>query len=228
MNNYTKKILGIVLIFSSIAIGLFFYASKKEIQQPTYVNQSLPDSIIKRPVAEWKTYTNRPFLYEVKYPPNIVVHTIDLYGEISDTKEVLFSGDKGSFVVQVERPLFHRDYALEKNSLNRAQTKERYETLSLGIEAFSKKIWQEQIDDKNPNIRNKKVGELQKTTIQGREAYKFTLTKTFSGLFGGEALWPNLYQFIITESPSGDKFIMRYPVGDQVSESILETFKFTN
>ncbi|MHB8652101.1 MAG: hypothetical protein ACYC8S_03115 [Minisyncoccota bacterium] len=154
------------------------------------------------------------------------MHTIDLYGEISDTKEALFSGNSGSFVVQAEHPSAYKNYALQKESVNRKQEKERYELLSLNIEEFSKKIRQEQVDDENYAAQGKKIGQLEETTVDGQKAYKFTLTKTFGGLLGGEALGPNVYQFTITESPFGDKFIIHYQIADITAERELRSFKF--
>lgn len=96
---------------------------------------------------------------------------------------------------------------------------------NLGLEEFSKKLWDTNKNDTNPNV-DKKTSELVKTKIGKYDAYKFTLIGSFKSDKETYGLDTETTYVIINNGK--DNYLFHYTTGNKYSEDILDTFAFTN
>lgn len=182
---------------------------------------------------EWKTFTNTRFGYSVEYPSlvQIMSQTDGLDPQIDSGVDFFIPG-KSRFTVSVlSQSIIVNAEARDKQKLpaDRMDFTEVKKLLALNLKTYAQTIYQYQVNDPNPYAKDKQVGSLEETIIDGQKAYQFTLTDSFAFDATGKNGYtigdkPNMY--VITESPLGDKFVIHYLVGDSVSEKIFQSFKF--
>jgi len=175
----------------------------------TAVVKNIPSTIPPSPV-DWKTFTNTRFGYSIEYSSLVqIMSGTDGADPQTDSAADFFIPGESQFTVGVQ-----------STSVNH---------ISSNLKTYIETIYQDQVSDSNPSIKNKQVGPLEESIIDGQKAYQFTLTGSFAFDATGRTGYtigdkPSMY--VITESPSGDKFIIHYLVGDPVSEKMFRSFKF--
>ena len=71
------------------------------------------------------------------------------------------------------------------------------------------------------------VGNLQEISFANTKAYRFTLTKGFHSLSIDYTLpRGNVFNYLITENLIGQKMIIHYLLGNEVSEKMIQSFQF--
>lgn len=177
-------------------------------------------------IENWKAYENTVYQYKFSYPNNAL---------IANTQEMNPYPVSQSNDIQVFIPgkiTFVSIFAFSKGqSTASISVPGEFVIDNLSIEELAKKIHQNQIDDKNPNMRDKRVGELREVNFAGEKAYSFTLTKGFStgsvnGIYMGYTL-SDTHNYIFTEK-NGIKFVIHYPLEDKTTKEIMGSFKFND
>jgi hypothetical protein len=105
---------------------------------------------------------------------------------------------------------------------------EREKLLTLSLRSFAEETRQSQINDTNPYLKNRRVGELKELSVKSQKAYSFTLTDGFTaGKSGGYTLSEkSVHNYIFVENPNGDRMMIHYPLNDKISEEIISSFEF--
>lgn len=172
----------------------------------------------------WKTYENTKYGYTFIYPPEAVVQKVAEMEranmEESNDIDIFIPGDTTLVRIVAWIPYVTTPQTIKK---------EHNDIIALPLSSFAEILRQWQIEDKNPNIK-KEVGSLEKITFKGKVAYRFTLTGSFtygpwpSG--GGYTLPGGSYDYIIFEH-NNIKFVMNYPLENNLSQKLLRSFEFT-
>lgn len=197
----------LLIIVALIILPMIFFKLKP----------SIPDN------QNWKTYTNVTYGYSIIYPENAVIAKISEEelgpAEQSEAIDVQIPGVGTKFSVVAYLPYKYAPEPLAEEQKNLA---------TLPLPQFTETIRQFQINDDNPNTKDKKVGELKEITLAGQKAYSFTLTKSFNkGLAGGFILPKDItFNFIFVENGEGIKLMTYYPMEDNTSREIVNSFKF--
>ncbi len=202
-----KKMI-LVIIVALIVLPIVFFKLRPEISD----NQN------------WKTYANIAYGYSIIYPENAEIAKVSEEeqgpAEQSEAVYVQIPGAGGmKFAVTAYLPYKYAPEPLAE---------EQRSFIALPLPQFAETIRQLQINDNNPNTRDKKVGELKEITLDGQKAYSFTLTRSFNkGLAGGYILDTKgtIFNFIFVENKAGEKLMIHYPLSDNISEKILKLFE---
>ncbi|MEK7501021.1 MAG: hypothetical protein AAB642_02765 [Patescibacteria group bacterium] len=206
------KIIVVILIILLAAAGYLYLKNSEVI---TNIFQKKSDE-----TAGWKTYRNEKYGYSFMYPPESVV---DING-IPIPGGALSQTDLPIYVSNPEEPgvaLFNLEFD-GPSFLSGSRFHSEYTKLSL--EGFAKKIWQANKDSKNPNFPNKKISDITRTKVAGKNAYQFTLDSVFDIEGNGYILdIPHKYLFI---ENAGHKFMISIPLDEFDSEKILNTLRF--
>jgi len=163
--------------------------------------------------ADWKTYRNEKYGYSFKYPQDSSISSNQFATDEHEAFNIALRNNKSVFNVEVQDPKMFENVATV------------VQTMNLELKEFTEKIWKLNKEDINPNIKNKKVGKILQTTIDGKIAYQFALTESYHDERGGYTLDRRHFYFF-TEN-NGLNFMIWFPADDQVAQQILSTFKFT-
>lgn len=247
MNTYIKKHARIVfiLVATIVAFSLFFLnkETRPTIHEELVLTQASParlpgDEI---PPPKWNVYTNTKFNYRIEHLSNTPVQVVGSYvyeyeNETLATANHVVLQDVG---IQVHRSRDYQNF-LDKSGARFEASFYEITSPESGKEEYARVVSAAFADLKSytnivmygnkngPLLRSSRQAE--EIVFQGRKAYKFILTEYVGDPLGQKPYHfrNKPYVFIFVESPAGDKFIIHYLLGDQLSEAMLKTFKFTN
>lgn len=187
--------------------------SSNHTQIATNISSSTPIS-----QSGWKTYENTAFKYRIQYPSSMSVGPLDRYDYITQITQ------KGEIATGLVNIIAWRETALTGFS-----AEENKQFISLDLKSFAEAIRTYQVKAQNPNIKNKRVGDLQEMTLVSSTAYSFTLSESFTNSEGGYLIPSGVTnRYIFLESPDKRKFMIWYPKDDPISQKIVDSFEFTN
>ncbi len=179
----------------------------------------------------WRTYKNTAFGYEVHYPDTLSVEPLDRYSystpitELEQIDMTSHAPNNKSYVGIID--WVARGYAgLSAEEKQRLAQYQEY--LRLDLKTFAEKERLYSLQEPNPNVRNRQVGELQETTFASSTAYTFTLSGENVRAVGSAPPKGGVYRYIFFENPNGDKFTVWYMEDDPVSQQIVDSFRFTD
>jgi hypothetical protein len=219
MQKFTKT--QIVLLIVIIALGVLALVSWQGLKEKS----ATPPPVVQN--QNWKTYTNTSYGYSVSYPTeaNIVPRSEEDSTPIEQINDLDFGipGTGTSFSIRVILPYKYAPKDLADERLRLATT---------SLDQFAKMLYQYQIEEKNPNMKDKEIGKLEEITFAGQKSYSFTLTKGFAEIKDGERfsgyVIPNgtTYNFILTKNKDAKNMVISYPIGDSISEQMKDFFEF--
>lgn len=219
MNKPSKYLPFFLVVAIFVAGGVLIFNKNEPHQAPNTV-----PLVQEAPQPQWKTYENTAYGYSVKYPSNIIIsseaemnpHSINKNEDI----EIFVPGSDTMIAVSVIIPF--------KNAPEEI-TSEREKLLALSLKSFAEETRQNQINDTNPYLKNRKVGELKEISVKGQKGYSFTLTDGFTtGKSGGYTLSEkSVHNYIFVENPNGDRIMIHYPLKNKISEEIISSLEFT-
>ncbi|MEJ0053297.1 MAG: hypothetical protein WDN10_01020 [bacterium] len=175
--------------------------------------------------ADWQAYVNAVHGYEVSHPADMDVSYIALVETIpveeSDEAVMSFPGVGHPIIFWISAELPFTNEIPEAN-------KTQADRVALPLREFAETIREDQVNDGDGAAFGKRVGDLVETTFAGRQAYSFTLTKSFLGVGEGYMLEPEgaVHRFIFVENDIGTKLMIHYPLGNAVAEKMAESFRF--
>lgn len=168
--------------------------------------------------SDWATYENTKYKYTFKHPPESRVGSNEYATEanMASSIDVQLFNEKttfpqwmAAFNIEVQdSELFSNDYPY----------------MDFDLDDFANKIWEFNKNDTNANFENKKIGDLTKIVVSGQDAYTFTLTNYFQSDRVGYVLNEE-YLYILTNDGKYN-YILWYPVENQYSSEILNSFSF--
>lgn len=211
------RFLIIVAVLAAVLGGgiLLYTANQKiSITQPSKMKEL-------NKTTDWKLFNNTKYNYSFSYPPETMVTTefneIPGGAEQSDRIIVLTINKESIFNVQVRNSEMY---------LNAPPESKYKDIVNLDLKTFTERIWDyNKYIEKSPFLtEEKKVGEISKTTINGKDAYQFSLSASYDDWEGGYVLEQTyLYTFITDEK--GNKFVIWFPLDNKMAPQILESFK---
>lgn len=153
-------------------------------------------------------YTNRIFKYELRYPDQLQLNSIDFGKALEESRDVVISNSKSPYehFMRVEIPTYKESKVLLKE--------------------FAELIWRKNDEDNNPNIPNKQVGELRKVYFEGEPAYQFSLTGSYIDAIGDGSVLYGQHEYLLTEH-SGSKFIIGFST-ERTFKEIFDSFRFVD
>ncbi len=158
--------------------------------------------------ASTKTYTNTKFGYGFSYPANLSLYAGDISGIIESSSIVGVNSNNMNTIFDVS--------VRDKDTLN---------TVSVDLQTYAKTRWQSNVDSKYSNP-GKTIGDFLTTTVAGRTAYKFSVSKSF--IVKGEARLLTEETWFVFVDKNNSKYVISFPSGNLESEQILSTFKFSD
>lgn len=164
--------------------------------------------------STWRVFENTTYGYAISYPLEGNVSTSEDYG---NPAHILFSIPGRFMLVGVDATL----YPNSPSSISE----------NLDLKSYAEGIRALQINDQNPYVKDRKIGGLTETWIDGRKAYQFVLDKAFTtGYSGMGYLIPDgeVYMYIITENAEGQKIIIYYFLGNPIAEAMCQTFRLNS
>lgn len=225
-----KLILAILVVVFLVVSVIYYTTTQKEQETRELIKQSsidngggeftLPDEVgvdditdgnkdtgIKKvDISDWKTFTNARFGYKFSYPPS----ANELPEILGPRKEgALYVDDNVTTLIQPpSATLFQVVFLDEEQS----------------VEKYAEKVWLLNKEDRNPNVKEKKVGDISTQVINGLEVYQFTVSGSFKWADGGYILdQENMYVYVGT---NGKVYQIRFPLENQeLSQNILSTFE---
>lgn len=213
----SKMILVIFGAVTLILIGVGAYVLGAKQSQPVVQNsvQTTPiPSPTPDPTANWKTLIN-DYGFSLKYPSSLRVLGVGMQVDEISAPEVIISKDpddsKNSY------PTFHVSIVKKEFTSNK----------DLSLESIAKANYE--ANQANKNVFVQVINPISQTTLDGQEAYTYTLlSKGFSGKGMG---WGSLIaeKLKVIESEYDNKhIIIVYSANDSTFDQILATFKFTD
>ncbi len=181
-------------------------------QKATTTTPPTPSTTTKDETADWKTYTNDTYGFSFRYPENLSVTSNQLRTKAEEANELSLTGDK-------------KVYFSLHGPLSKTGCDERIgKASSLDLKQYVNNIWEANKNDKNPNIQNKTVGNINNITINNNDGYSFTLTKSYTDICGGYLLLNNETSINFLEK-NGDKYMIE--TSGLIAGQVLSTFQFT-
>jgi hypothetical protein len=175
---------------------------------------------------------NTAFGYSFEYPSDL--EPIEEYIELEKSDHVFFAHKAGTPEYEIRFGI----KAVYPGYLDNLPTVK--EALASGnLEKFATYLWDSNKNDSNPDTQDRTVTDLKKTTINGREAYTFTVTKKLTigkgeakGQDGSTNYVLNTWQDFLREQQitvieEGNRFFMiHYPVTYTEGQTILNSLRF--
>lgn len=157
-----------ILILTGIAWGI---TTKKQDNNATYSPSPVVSSTATAtPVSQMKQFTNTSFGYTLSYPTDL--EPIEEYTELEKSDQISLAYKPGTpeyevrFGVKAVYPGYLENLPTVKESLSTGN-----------LNQFATYLWDSNKNDINPDTKGRTVSELNKITINGQEAYTFTVTK---------------------------------------------------
>ena len=99
--------------------------------------------------------------------------------------------------------------------------------VDIPLNDFAEKVWIHNKENDNPNISpNRKISDLQNTTVGDKPAYQFSLTEIYNNGFSEGQVLKEEYTYILTEH-NAKKFEIFFPKSEEsAAQAILATLKF--
>lgn len=206
MNTQKSKISIFLIVIAILGIGGWLLWKGGD----SYGRNNQSSSSTNTPPTNWNVYENTAYGYRFSYPSNMEVARV----QDMDPRPITEVDD-----IYVSREGSELFVTIATGSL-----------VALDIKSFAESVRQNQINNKNPNIKNKQVDELKTISFANKTAYSFTLSGGFiTGALGTtEYGFEGTHNYIITENNAGEKIILHYPIEDSLSEQIKNSFEFTN
>jgi len=197
-------VLVVIVIIGSI-FTLLLNSQKSSSLPPFSISPTL--SPITDPTANWKTYKNEEFGFEVRYPADIF--------EVQTGQRSL-----GGIFVNIKE-INHLSAATEGMSSSVSITASMEEGIT-DLDAYLEKIKSENVF-LSETTRGDLISNLQKTIFNGYDAYQFNESIGISTV-EQKILLKSGVAFQISKSLTGTKLVPEGKIHDQ----ILSTFKFTS
>ncbi|MFZ1075649.1 MAG: hypothetical protein WAN50_04725 [Minisyncoccia bacterium] len=171
--------------------------------------------------ASWSIYSNTAYKYSIKYAPGSLVDRF-----IEEENE---SQNKTSYAM-IYLPGTTTEIDIQAFATGLHSGKEYDDLLAEPLQQFASTLRQYQVDDSNPNLKDRQIGALVPITFAGHRAYSFSLTKGFTNTAegNGSIIPDGVTQNLITvENNDGTKLLIRYPLYDKSAEEMIGTFAFS-
>lgn len=174
------------------------------------------------PRENWKTYTNTRYGYQFQYPTEVSTEGPG-GGPIREAWRIFVRdptppADPGV----LGAALFFADafYSHQADEL-------QFPALRLPLKEFAETIWQMNRDAKESSEEVREgIGPLEAVTVDGKEAYQFTVTDSYVDGRSGYILTRE-HRYIFT-AREDIKYIIFFPTEEPMGQAILESFEFTN
>jgi hypothetical protein len=179
-----RTLVAVLLMALSIVGAVMFERTQIPTPQP-YDNSDLSgcdqDATTTDCVQFWHSFENTRYSYVISYPAEVEISTYDVYGaDDLNTESQLTFAIPGKFTlvgIEATTPFpsqGQRDYD------NAPPSDESNKMNSLDLKSYAEALRALQVNDPNPYIQDRKIGELKEATIAGRVAYQFTIDRTFT------------------------------------------------
>lgn len=177
--------------------------------------------------TDWVSFKNKRYNYSLRHPPDAYVNCgapPDIFAE--DYWGVCITADPVS--LQTPHPWIRPSMRIDILDPTVYITGDEGEPdkdgdfLSQDLDDYARSLWQLNKQEEH-TVRSKTVGPLEQVTVAGRNAYRFTVTRTLSTRTGGSLL--NVpYVIVILEDDQKLKYRIRFP-NDTIYDTILSTMK---
>lgn len=172
-----------------------------------------------------KIYENTVFKYRVQYPGNMNVGPLDQYNYITPiteqnqiiiTKDGLTPNSYNNLSYVAIKIVGFRELGTEGEKL-----------ISQNIKSFAEVKRTGLLNGVAPTIKVQ-IGDLQKISFASSTAYSFDISDDFELATPGSGYPPPgiFNRYIFFENKNKEKFTIWYPEGDQVSQKIVDSFRF--
>lgn len=224
MNKRTTLIVATLLVLFGL-IGYRLYApsakndgqnvppAQEECDRETTTEDCKPISL---DTSTWKVFENPAYGYAISYPIEGYSQSFDDYGTLEHT----YFGIRGRFTLGGVDATVYPNYPLSDAQAAR----------NLDLRSYAESIRMLQINYPNSNHKDRRVSDLEETTVDGRMAYRFTLDQGFTTMrqvgVGDAIPTGQTYRYVITETPQGQKLIIYYYMGNPIAEAMFRTFRF--
>lgn len=214
-----QKVLFVSFLFLLMIGGVVLYRSLRmptEKCDPFITTQDCQQ--ISLATSTWKVFENTKYGYAISFPSESSISTSNDYADDLRTEEDI------GFYLPGRFPLIGVDATIYPNPPSFEAADE------LDLKSYAESVRTLQVNFPNPNHKDRNVGELTGTIIDGREAYWFTLDQGFTTekkIGRGYSIPPGqTYMYTITENSMGQKIIIYYLLGNPVAETMFQTFEF--
>lgn len=224
-----KLVVGLAAIFAVIVavfVILDTFGSIKDNQDEASINTRYSASVgsaanntnsnTEQSAPKTKTYSNEEFYYTLEYPEGVVVDCPKSGDSIDESSKIcLYIKEDGvSRADSLKMYIDVRDPDLFSS---------RYEeTMEQRLRDYAEEIWQMNRDERSSR---KKVSTLTNTKVDGRTAYKFTTTYSYT-METGTTRIDDEWTIIFVDNSDRVKFNITYPTEEEVFEEILDTIEF--
>ncbi|PIS43158.1 hypothetical protein COT23_02860 [Candidatus Kaiserbacteria bacterium CG08_land_8_20_14_0_20_50_21] len=175
----------------------------------------------------WETYENTAFKYRVWYPNSMSVGPLDQYNYITPITEqnqiIIIKDDLAPYSYN------NLSYVVIKITSLKGLGIEEKKLINQDLKSFAEAKRVSLLNGVDPTIKIQ-AGKLQKMNFASSSAYFFDLSDDFELATAGSGYPPpgisNRYVFF--ENSNKDKFVIWYPLNDNLSQEIVNTFEFTD
>ncbi len=203
----------LVVVLATVAGYFAFqnYQLKQQLASREPLPTPQPNLSSASPVAEWKTYTNLKYNYEIKQPQEALVGYFDV-------RSGLFNDGKGD------------EDQLDILLTSQAELFKKFIQIEVSDAAAYKKTLSAAVNDiysqQKEHFQTTKISELKPIKYLGFDGYEYTFSgQAMIALNWGGVVEEGEYKVRIFEK---DKYYFSfYSRADQVFDQILSTFKFT-
>jgi hypothetical protein len=162
--------------------------------------------------SDWKLYENKKYKYSLMYPPASEI----VSGEYATNPDVAFLVSFSIFDVSFDEKYGYSShwegFDIEVQ-IPELIPEEYSKYINFDLKDFAHKIWESNKNDK----KNKQIGDLTEVVVDGKKAYQFTLTESFSSI--GE------YLYTITNDGTYN-YIIKSTSSSPYLKKVLESFHF--
>lgn len=189
------------------------------------------ESLKPETINDWSIFKNIKYHYLISYPSSVVIGTNNDYAtKLTEEKSIyFFIPGKTSLTgidVEIIEPWEEKYYETRTMDSEKKFFEENKKIISLDLKSYAEYIRNQQVNEKNPYENQKIIGELQEISFAGTKAYRFIMTKGFKSLSIEYALPSGVFTYLITENPIGQKIIIHYLSGNEISEKMIQSFQF--
>jgi len=166
--------------------------------------------------AKWNVYINTKYGYTLQYPQSVYIQPKQEEERLpTEESASIEMGVRGTADVgiQIAAWIPYTYQTTDKIAL------EHNRIIHLDLKSFSEILRQKEADDKNSNFPKKKVGALEEINFAGQKAYAVTITGYMDG-YGSDT-----FRRIYLDGESY-KLVLQFSLKGELSEQIIDTFKF--
>lgn len=201
-------------------------------QPVVYENENSGSSFLQSQGTDnWNIFKNIKYHYLIMYPSSVVIGTNNDYAtKLNEEKSIYFFIPGKTILsgidVEIIEPWEEKYYETRTLDSEKKFFKENKKIISLDLKSYAEYIRNQQVNEKNPYENQKIIGELREISFAGTKAYRFIMTKGFKSLSIEYALPSGVFTYLITENPVGQKMIIHYLSGNEISEKMIQSFQF--